>query len=133
MLHVAAALYWRIRIKKDSKGAKKAWHTIRLSNSGIRSDEAKKLLDTFSEFKASTAFDSLADCKLKEYWSDKSVQAPFIQDMTFRQIANLKVSHLLDKRSFSDQKLEGIVAAFTKALVSAVPGEKYRSAVQQDP
>ncbi len=77
-------------------------------------ESAYRLLGEMNQTKVKTS-------KLSEFWPEDAPAAPFIETMTFSELKSVKVSDLLNKHSFTDAKLLGIVGAIEKFIDKSKP------------
>lgn len=79
--------------------------------------EAERLLTAaFDKLRRQPCFEQLRPVLLGEYWGAGRVRDPFLESITFGQLLDMKLSNLLEKRMFTDQKTAAIVAAIDDAL-----------------
>ena len=83
----------------------------------VSSVEAEiKLTKALSKLRMSPRFPPIALNRLGDYWDPEWVRAPFEEALTLAQLSQLKPQTLLEKRSFTTQKLLHLVAAIDRAL-----------------
>lgn len=73
------------------------------------------LLDAFSRIAKNQ---EVLQLKIGDYWEEKDIRDPFIADLTFKQLISLQVDNLLKKRSFSANKISGLLTAVDNAINS---------------
>jgi hypothetical protein len=88
----------------------------------------EKLESAFKKLKLSPRFPDICENRLADFWDRSHVAAPFEESLTFRQISEMKVRALLEKKSFGAAKINGILAAIEKAIGSPVTSSTTTSA-----
>lgn len=92
------------------------------SSIGINSVEAElRLTAGLAKLRTSVALKTLAHHRLGDYWDPSWTRAPFEEALTFEQLSQLKPRALLDKRSFTPQKLSHLIEAMERGVTSATP------------
>ncbi|MCB0319948.1 MAG: hypothetical protein KDD60_03420 [Bdellovibrionales bacterium] len=81
----------------------------------------KKISAAFQQLRESDAFAALQLRKVGEFWTGEFVRAPFIEELTFKELVAIPVDFLLKKRTFGNSKIHGLVHAINLALQSATP------------
>lgn len=89
--------------------------------SSVEAEE--KLESAIRRLRRSAVFDDIADNRLGDFWDKSLISAPFEESITFRQLVEMKVRALLEKRSFGPAKIQGVLKAVDNALAerSTVP------------
>lgn len=78
----------------------------------LSSIEAERLLrDAFGRLRALPDYQIVRSELVGSYWDPEGVRAPFIEAMTFGQLAEMTLANLLEKRTFTDQKVLCVVKA----------------------
>lgn len=76
----------------------------------LNSIEAEaKLLAAFRRIKEHPRAEEFFHQTLTEYWHPEWLRAPFVEALTFKQLSEMKLSNLLDKRTFSQHKTQAIL------------------------
>lgn len=76
----------------------------------LNSIEAEaKLLAAFRKIKEHPRAEEFFQHTLSEYWHPDWLRAPFVEALTFKQLSEMKLSNLLDKRTFSQHKTQAIL------------------------
>jgi len=87
------------------------------SSLGINSVEAElKLTAALAKLRTNPMLKSLAHHHIGDYWDSSWARAPFEEALTFEQLSQLRPRALLDKRSFTPQKLTHLLEALDRAL-----------------
>lgn len=79
-------------------------------------ESARRIKEGIRRLRILPDFASLADMKLQEVWDETIVRAPFIEDLTFRELCELDVDLLLKKRSFSERKIYALIQTLDKVV-----------------
>lgn len=83
----------------------------------MNSVEAEKQLEeSIQKLKRSPRFEHIADNRLGDFWDRELVSAPFEESITLRQLSEMKARTLLEKRSFGQKKILGVIRAIDTAL-----------------
>lgn len=78
---------------------------------------AERLLeDIISRIRTAANFKALRFKKLESFWDASIVRAPFIEMLTFGELATMSATVLLKKRSFGNAKIHALIKAVEKAL-----------------
>lgn len=72
----------------------------------------RKLVERYTRLKASQFFDTLKYKKVGDFWDTATIRAPFLEELTFRELLEVSVDHLLKKRSVGNTKVYCLVKAF---------------------
>lgn len=88
------------------------------NQAGYGSVEAENLLmDAYAKLKGSPDFERVKSLMIRDFWSAEDfVAAPFIESLTFGQLLEISIANLMKKKTFTDRKLDGIIAAIEKVL-----------------
>jgi hypothetical protein len=79
-------------------------------------EEERKLSEGFRRLRGAPQFTKIRSLIVGNYWDSEAGRAPFIEAMTFGQLVEIKIAHLLEKRSFTERKTHGILDAINKCL-----------------
>jgi len=102
---------------KKSKCAVQDENTIVESVSERSSVEAERILHkAYFRLKSSDLYNDLQNKLIGQYWDKSGVRDPFVEEMTFKQLLSIRIEYLLEKKSFTDNKVTAIVKAINKAL-----------------
>ena len=83
----------------------------------LNSIEAENLLrNAFDRLRSQPFFDRIAPLRLCRFWGGEWMREPFIESMTFKQLMEMKLSNLLEKRSFTSWKVTAIVDAIRRCI-----------------
>ena len=98
-----------VPLSNKESGARVAKEKV-LAGPMLNSIEAeKKLLAAFSKIKQHPRGQEFHHHTLDQYWNNEWIRAPFVEALTFKQLAEMKLSNLLDKRTISQHKIQGIL------------------------
>jgi hypothetical protein len=85
----------------------------------LRRSELERLLEeAYAKLRASSDYTQHAERMIGDFWDTTLGRAPFIEDITFRQLLSIKVQHLIEKHTFTEQKAQGILRAIDACLGS---------------
>lgn len=99
---------------------------------GLSSVESElRLSNLLNRLRAAPELKELFHRRIGEYWEEGWVRAPFEETLTFGQLADLKPRALLEKRSFTPQKLLHLISAVEKGIDST--GSKFGSVKTPQP
>lgn len=87
-------------------------------------DMERELTEVLERLRASDCLKLIGDKTLSEFWDCSAVAAPFEQQLTLKQISQIKVSALLEKRSINPSKVEAMIAAIERALSGGLPAKQ---------
>lgn len=83
----------------------------------LSSIQAERLLtDAVAALRVSPRFAEIRFARLGEFWRDDWARAPFEEALTFQQLADLKITALLEKRSFGHAKVLAVIGAIEHAI-----------------
>lgn len=95
--------------------------------------EAERLLQkAFYKLAHAASFAAIADEEMGKYWDVSGVRDPFLEEITFRQLLNIRIEYLLEKHSFTDSKVTAILKTIDKALINEHERKFNNAAVQND-
>lgn len=80
------------------------------------SEVKDRLLTAIKELRASSDFPKLAAKKIGEFWIPEDARAPFEEEFTLKQIAEIDIDTFFKKRSVVASKVVAIVNAIENAL-----------------
>ena len=84
----------------------------------MNSIEAENVLrDAFGRLERQPFYDRVKGQRLKAYWDNDLLHEPFLEAMTFKQLIEMKLANLLEKRSFADWKITAILRAFKQCVI----------------
>lgn len=84
----------------------------------LNSVQAEELLDqAISRLARSAILQQLSQVRLGAFWDRKFGSAPFEESITFKQLSEMRASALIEKRSFGQRKIRGVLESVEKALV----------------
>jgi len=84
---------------------------------GLSSVESElRLANLLSRLRSAPGLKELSFQRIGEYWEEGWVRAPFEEALTFGQLADLKPRALLEKRSFTAQKLLHLINAVERGI-----------------
>ncbi|MGI6525100.1 MAG: hypothetical protein ACOX2O_07420 [Bdellovibrionota bacterium] len=79
--------------------------------------EAERILrENFTKLEKAPSYPLIKDSLLSKYWDMTGVRDPFLEELTFKQLLNIKIEYLLKKRSFTDSKITALVTAINNCL-----------------
>ncbi|MCB0328816.1 MAG: hypothetical protein KDD70_04110 [Bdellovibrionales bacterium] len=78
----------------------------------------RKLVERYGALRNHPNFQTLKSLKVSDYWDTSIVRAPFLEELTFREVLEISVDHLLKKRSVGNSKIHCLVKAFDSLLES---------------
>ena len=83
----------------------------------LSSVESERLLiEGFDTIRNHPRIAEIGQRKLGEYWEADWLRAPFVEAMTFKQIAEMKLANLLEKRMINGDKIKGIILCIERVL-----------------
>jgi len=83
-------------------------------------DAERRLVECFARLRASPRFHLLQHSRVGDFWDLAWARAPFEESLTLRQLSDLKVSTLLEKRSFGTEKILNVIRAVDRALEAEI-------------
>ena len=86
-------------------------------------DAERRLVECFARLRASPRFHLLQHGRVGDFWDPAWARAPFEESLTLRQLCDLRVSVLLEKRSFGTEKILNVIRAIDRALESEPPAD----------
>jgi len=75
-----------------------------------------RLRRAFDCLRRQACYGRVKDLRLAEYWDTGGMRDPFLEEMTFKQLVEMRIANLLEKRSFTAWKIGAIEGVLRRCI-----------------